>query len=97
MKIKNKKKFIISNLILFSILFMGVYVSKATLSSSMVHYTEIYVEEGDTLWQIASSEQKYNEYYKNKEIREIINNLKSVNNLKSSNLTVGQKIIIPTI
>ena len=97
MKIKNKKKFIISNLIVFSILFIGIYVSKATLSNSMIHYTETYIEEGDTLWKIASCEQKYNEYYKNKEIREIVNNIKSVNNLKSSNLTVGQKIIIPTI
>lgn len=97
MKIKNKKKFIISNLILFSILFIGIYVSKATLSNSMIHYTETYIEEGDTLWEIAHDEQKYNEYYKNKEIREIVNNIKTVNKLESSNLTVGQKIIIPTI
>ena len=76
---------------------MLLYMSKVTLSTNIVSYTETYVEEGDTLWQIAGSQQKSNEYYKNKEIREIVNNLKKVNNLKTSNLSVGQKIIIPTI
>ena len=97
MKIINKKRFIISNLILFSIVFMLIYISKSTLSTSIVNYTETYVEEGETLWQIAGSQQKNNEYYKNKEIREIVDNLKKVNNLKNSNLSVGQKIIIPII
>ena len=36
-------------------------------------------------------------YYKDKEIREIINDIKKVNKLKSSNLSVGQEIKIPTI
>lgn len=97
MKIKNKKKFIISNLIMFSILFIGIYVSKATLSNTTIYYTETYIEEGDTLWQIAKNEQQNNEYYKNKEIREIVSNLKTVNKLKNSNLTVGQKIVIPKL
>lgn len=97
MKITNKKRFIISNLILLSIIFMLIYMSKGTLSTSIVSYTETYVEEGDTLWQIAGSQQNNNEYYKDKEIREIVSNLKKVNNLKTSNLSVGQKIIIPTI
>ena len=51
MKITNKKRFIISNLILLSIIFMLIYMSKGTLSTSIVSYTETYVEEGDTLWQ----------------------------------------------
>lgn len=97
MKIINKKRFIISNLILFSIVFMMLYVSKEALSTNIVNYTETYIEEGDTLWQIAANQQQNNKYYKNKEIREIVNNLKKVNNLKNSNLSVGQKIIIPTI
>ena len=97
MKIVNKKRFIISNLILFSIAFMLLYMSKVTLSTNIVNYTETYIEEGDTLWQIALCQQENNEYYKNKEIREIINNIKKINKLKNSNLSVGQKIIIPTI
>lgn len=76
MKIVNKKRFIISNLILFGIAFILIYMSKATFSTNIVSYTETYVEEGDTLWQIAGSQQKSNKYYKNKEIREIVNNLK---------------------
>ena len=42
-------------------------------------------------------QQKNNDYYKDKEIREIIDNLKEVNHLKNSSLNVGQKISIPTI
>ena len=76
---------------------MLIYMSKGTLSTNIVSYTETYVEEGDTLWQIAGNQQNNNEYYKNKEIRDIVSNLKKVNNLKTSNLSVGQKIIIPTI
>lgn len=97
MKIINKKRFIISNLILFSFIFMLIYMAKGTFSTSIINYTETYIEEGDTLWEIALTQQKNNEYYKNKEIREIVNDLKKVNNLKKSNLSVNQKIIIPTI
>lgn len=97
MKIKNKKKFILSNLILFSILLLLFSVSKISLSKTIVQYTDIYIEEGDTLWQIAKLQQKNNDYYKYKEIREIIDNLKEVNHLKNSSLNVGQKISIPTI
>ena len=97
MKIINKKRFIISNLILFSFIFMLIYMAKGTFSTNIINYTETYIEEGDTLWEIALTQQKNNEYYKNKEIREIVNDLKKVNNLKKSNLSVNQKIIIPTI
>ena len=97
MKIINKKRFIISNLILFSFIFMLIYMAKGTFSTNIINYTETYIEEGDTLWEIALIQQKNNEYYKDKEIREIVNDLKKVNNLKKSNLSVNQKIIIPTI
>lgn len=97
MKIINKKRFIISNLILFSIIFMLIYMAKGSLSTSIVNYKDTYIEEGDTLWEIAVNQQKNNEYYKNKEIREVINNIKKINNLKTSNLAVGQKIVIPII
>ena len=97
MKITNKKRFIISNLILFSFIFMLIYMAKGTFSTNIINYTETYIEEGDTLWEIALIQQKNNEYYKDKEIREIVNDLKKVNNLKKSNLSVNQKIIIPTI
>ena len=97
MKKKKKKRFIISNLILFSFIFMLIYMAKGTFSTNIINYTETYIEEGDTLWEIALIQQKNNEYYKDKEIREIVNDLKKVNNLKKSNLSVNQKIIIPTI
>ena len=76
---------------------MLIYMAKGTFSTNIINYTETYIEEGDTLWKIALIQQKNNEYYKDKEIREIVNDLKKVNNLKKSNLSVNQKIIIPTI
>lgn len=57
MKIKNKKKFILSNFILFSILFISLsillFISNITFLTAEISYTETYIEAGDTLWQIA--------------------------------------------
>ena len=36
-------------------------------------------------------------YYKNKDIREIIYNIKEVNNLESSSLYVNQELMIPIV
>lgn len=98
MKIVNKKKFFTTNimilLFIFTILF---FISKCTLSHTDIIYTKTYIEFGDTLWNIAKEQQNSNNYYKDKEIREIINDIKKVNNLKTCNLSVGQEIKIPTI
>ena len=98
MKIKNVKKFIRSILIILGIaLTITLLISKTSLSHKELEYRTIYVSQGDTLWNIAKSNQVSNEYYKGKDIRYIINDLMKVNNLDNSDITVNQKLLIPTI
>ncbi len=98
MKIKNVKKFIRSILIILGIiLLISLIINKATLSHKQVEYKTIYVSQGDTLWNIAKSNQVNNEYYKNKDVRFIINDLIRINNLDSSNINVDQELLIPVI
>ena len=37
------------------------------------------------------------EYYKNKDIREVMYEIEKLNNLQSENLEIGQKILIPNL
>lgn len=98
MKIVNKKKFFITGTIsIIFLLIITMSISKCTLSHSEEKFTQIYVEYGDTLWEISKQQQINNNYYKNTEIRKIINDIKKANNLKTSNLSIGQKLKIPTI
>ena len=47
------------------------------------------------MWEIAEIEQQKNPYYKDKDVRDIIQNIKKVNKLKVSNLKIGQELKIP--
>ena len=96
-KIVNKKKFMRSItilIILLSICFLGIGFS---YSKTEISYKEDYIFKGDTLWSIAEKEISTNEYYKNKDIRNVIYEIKEINNLQDGNLKVGQKILIPQI
>ena len=98
MKIKNLKKFVRSILIILGvILITSLLISKSTLSHSEVEYKSILVSSGDTLWTIALYNQETNDYYKNKDVRYIINDIMEINNLKNSSLNVNQKLLIPEI
>lgn len=98
MKIKNAKKFIRSILIILGIaVAITLLISKATLSHKEVEYKTICVSEGDTLWNIAKDNQKANDYYKNKDVRYIINDLMKVNNLDNSNISINQELLIPVV
>lgn len=99
MKIVNKTKFVRSIVILVSIIiFISILFSNnITLSHGELQYKQRYVNKGETLWEIATSELTSNEYYNNADIREIIIDIKKVNNLHSSVLQVGQKLEIPTL
>lgn len=95
-KIVNVKRFIISNTIV--LLFVVMIVSSIvniTYSHNNIKYKTIYVTQGDTLWNIADEEQKNNSYYENKDIRDIVYDIKTANNLNVSNLNVGQELKIP--
>lgn len=98
MKIVNVKKFIKSiGLILAIIFILSLIFAKATLSHKEVEYAKFHVAYGDTLWTIAEELQSNNDYYKNKDIRFIISDIKSTNNLESSTIYTGQELIIPII
>ena len=50
---------------------------------------------GDTLWSIAEQQVSNNKYFENKDIREVVSELKSINNISNSKLEEGEKIKIP--
>ena len=95
-RIVNVKRFVISNIILFLILFIfSCALINNTYSYTQTIYKTIYIDEGETLWEIAEIEQQKNPYYKDKDVRDIIQNIKKVNKLKVSNLKIGQELKIP--
>ena len=71
-----------------------------TLSNALpgdVKYKTLYVSSGDTLWTIDQAEPNITEYYEGKDIRDIIYNLKYINNLNSNNLIIGEELQIPIL
>jgi len=91
MVIKNKKKFVRSILLILTItLGISFLVSTNTFSHQEIKYKEIAIIEGDTLWDIAENEKQNNSYYKGQDIRDIIESIKKINNLETSNLKSGQ-------
>ena len=95
MKIKNRKKFILSLSIVVLIIIFTILLTKHSFSHVESKTKTIYISSGDTLWDIAVLEQNTNEYYKNKKVREIVEDIKYKNNLKNSYIYEGQKIEIP--
>lgn len=97
LRIKNKVKFIISTSILFIItIFIMLSSLNVTLSHAEPKLKQMAVLNGDTLWSIACDEEENNQYYYNKDIRYIVDDIKSHNNLTTSSLQVGQTLFIPT-
>lgn len=96
-KIVNKKKFIISLIILVGLITFALLGMNRTYSKTEISYKEDYIIKGDTLWSIAENEINTNEYYKNKDIRDVMYEIKKINNIQDENLTIGQKILIPYI
>ncbi len=98
MKIVNLKKFIRSMCCILLIVFvLSIICAKDSLSHKKIECITIRVSKGDTLWSIASDLQKNNDYYKNKDIRYIVFDIKNTNNLESSNLQINQELMIPII
>lgn len=95
MKIVNKRKFIRTISIIIIIIGIAIIFSTNTYSKVEVTYKENYIYSGDTLWSIAEQEAQDNKYFENKDIREIVNELKNINDLLDSNLYEGAKIKIP--
>jgi len=95
MRIKNKFKFIRAILILLFII--SILFCKTTFSYKEIQYTTYYVEDGDTLWTIAEDLQLTNNYYKSKDIRDIIIDIENKNNLGNNSLFINQALLIPNI
>ena len=69
--------------IMILIIIVIAIVAKNSYSQKDITYKTEYVVNGDTLWSIATSEKNSNSYYKNKDIRSIITDIKYINNLKN--------------
>ncbi len=97
MIIKNWKKFLRAILIIVGIIIcINILIPDKSLSHQEVNYKSVAVSSGDTLWSIAKVEQAKNSYYDGKDIRDIIEDIKEVNNLENSSLQVNQVLEIPT-
>lgn len=91
----NLKKFLRGIIvIIFLAITITFIATKSIYSYKTVEEKEIYIKSGDTLWTIAKHEKKYNEYYKRKEIREIINDIRNLNNMSNANIVPGEIIKI---
>ncbi len=99
-KIVNRKKFTRSILILLGmIIVITTFLTRVSFSHNereQMDYKTILVCQGDTLWEIATVQQKENEYYQDKDVRFIVNQLKKINGLNNANLNVGQELKVPT-
>lgn len=91
----NLKKFIRSILIIIGITIVVTFIAtKSIYSYQNMELKTIYVEEGDTLWSIAKEEQNNNKYYEGKNIREVIYDIKKLNNMSDANILPGESIKI---
>ena len=93
------KKFLRMTLIVFVIIIgISLYFSNVSFSKGDIKTKTVNVTKGDTLWSIAREEQENNAYYENKDIRDIIYEIKKLNKLdNNSNLKIGQKLIIKSL
>lgn len=96
MKIVNVKKFIRTISILVILILIIILFSNKTYSKVDTKYKEESIILGDTLWRISQEEAKNNKYFENKDIREIVSEIKRINKLDNLDLKEGQKLLIPT-
>ncbi|MCI8352633.1 MAG: LysM peptidoglycan-binding domain-containing protein [Clostridia bacterium] len=97
-KIVNLSKFIRSILVILGIIIcISLFISNISFSHTETTYRTICVSNGDTLWSIAKEEKISNSYYTNKDVRDIVNNIKDINKLTNCDLSIGQKLLIPNI
>ena len=96
MRIVNKKKFTRMVIVMLGIIFsICFYFSNISFSKGEVKTKIMHVSNGDTLWSIAMQEKENNSYYENKDIRDIIYEIRKVNDLDNNScLKVGQKLVL---
>ncbi len=95
LKIVNKKKFFRSMIILFLLIITSIFmITNKSFSHAESKYKTICISSGDTLWSIAREEKENNTYYENKDIRNIIDDIKKVNHMTNSDLKTNQELKI---
>ena len=86
--LKNKRRFFTFLVLIISLLSTPFFANTAYGYKEPTFKT-ITVKSGDTLWDIAKS------YYKDGDVREYIYEIKKVNKLASSNINVGDRLVLP--
>ncbi|MDH8676564.1 LysM peptidoglycan-binding domain-containing protein [Fusibacter bizertensis] len=92
--IVNRARFVIMTLITLILLSTIIsYISGFIMSEAATNHTDIFVKvvAGDTLWDIAS---KYNFY--EEDVRAVVYRIKEYNHMDESTLFIGQTIAVPT-
>jgi len=96
MKIKNMSRFLTSIVTIVALtIILTISITNTAFSTVEQKYKTITISSGDTLWNIAQNVKANSLNYSDKEIREIVYDLKQINNLKQSNLHIGQSLQIP--
>ena len=92
-KIIDMKKFIKTLILTLIVIFFFIFI----LINTTYSRTEVKYKEGDTLWSMVQKESNSNLYIKGRDIRDVIQEIRRINNINNENLKIGQKILIPTI
>jgi len=89
--LKNKRRFMITLAILISVI-SSIFIIATTKTEGYAEltYNEIVITNGDTLWDIAEST-----YGNNSDIRKKVAVIKKANDMRTSELFVGQVLLIP--
>ena len=91
----NLKKFIRALVIVIGITILITFLAtKSIYSYEKLKTKTIYTNKGDTLWNIALNEKENNKYYKDKNIREIVYDIKQINNMQDSIILPGETLKI---
>lgn len=99
MRKKNmRKRRRVTTFILISMIISMCFMFNTTsLSSSQINYVEYTVSSNDTLWSIATLVKENNANYSRTDIREIVYEIKQLNNKDKSSIIENEKLIIPEI
>ncbi len=89
-RLKNKSRFF-SFVIVILVILISLISFTTSLGKTNEVFTVIEVMRGDTLWKIAS---KYN--FTNQDIRSLIYEIETINEIDSALLVPGMKLKIPT-
>jgi len=86
--LKRPERLVMSIVIIIFVIVGMFGFQNVALGDSIPEYITITVSKGDTLWTIARN------YYQENDVRNIVEEIKEINNLKNSNIKVGQELLL---